>query len=853
MSTFPAMRLGEVKIDLDRRTAQRGRDTAVALTGLEARLLAHLARIAPAPATHEELLTEVWQVRPTTQTQVVSQAIRRLRVKIEVDPSRPALILSESGVGYRLAVTPQSAGRPHNLPLERDGFVGRVRELEVVRRLWESDGRLVTITGFGGIGKTRLALRAGRQWPTHAVWFVDLTQARADDDVIHLVGATLGVPTQPVAITELVEAIGEGLVIVDNAEHVLEPVQRLVDQCLEAGPGHFLVTTRQRLSLPGEHVLRLGPLEPSDAEALWRARVTRDLTQPDDDDAVIRTLTDRLDRIPLAVELAAARRDSLSPKEILASLDDLLVRGARHGLRQGTLSQCITWSWDLLSSAERSVLAQVAVFRGGFTRSLASEVVELPADAPPLTEVLASLVDQSLLRADTRGDATRFRLYVVLAEHVSDEHILGPLATVAEAARRRHATSFAQRCSDAPDPHANSAYFAELVPEVDNLRAALDTAVALGEPVMSHALVSGLTRTVGLRHPSLVRRAVALAKPLVTDDVPRWAELSLFGGAMASLMYDLTLAERTLQEALDQPIDDGLRGRVLIEFGNVAFRRNQFSLARDRYVEASRCLESGASAFLGAALDNVARMDTYRGDFDAAVAGHERAIAVHRKHGRIAGEARCVGALAALNYRRGEVDLAHQRWQSTIGLSRDLGMADNELTQLLGLAKLELHRENLDEARAYSDRALVLSQQLQSPALAVSTMTGRAAILFRQGELAEAHRLLTEAADKAKRLGLGFHVAFADQTWAQWHFEQGRLEEAAEYAQGAIAGFAKLREPLDLAIAWAIAGRVALAGGDRTTAEAAAREADAAWASTAQARRPDVVAELTALHDALTA
>jgi predicted ATPase/DNA-binding CsgD family transcriptional regulator len=335
--------------------------------------------------------------------------------------------------------------RAGNLPAEPTSFVGRRRELaEVKQKL--SEGRLVTLVGPGGVGKTRLAIRAAfdlRRRFRDGGWFVELGDLRDPGLVAHAVVAALDLRDQaavdPVVLLASYLHEKELLLVVDNCEHLLEGAARMVAQVIGAAPGvRVIATSREPLSLPGEHVIAVPPLElpvPGASEPLAelrrneavllfteRARAAAgrfELTVSNE--AAIVDLCRRLDGLPLAIELAAVRMRVLGPEQIRDRLTDrfaLLTGGSRAALpRHQTLRTAIEWSHDLLTEDERSVLRRLCVFAGRFTLEDV-ELVCAGADLPRnrAFDLLSSLVEKSLVaREDARGLAC-YRLHETMRE-----------------------------------------------------------------------------------------------------------------------------------------------------------------------------------------------------------------------------------------------------------------------------------------------------------------------------------------------------------------------------------------------------------------------------------------------------
>ncbi len=294
---------------------------------------------------------------------------------------------------------------PHNLPAQVSAFIGREAELTEVRRLITAF-RLVTLTGSGGVGKTRLGLQAVAgllDAPGEGVWFADLAPLHDPDLVAGIVASVLGIPEDPdrSTVSTLVEAIGERsmLVLLDNCEHVIDACAKLADTLLRDCPNIRLVaTSREPLGIEGEHVHRVPslniPADDDDADTirnteavrLFAERATQHgvaLTWDERTALVVGRICRRLDGTPLAIELAAARVRVMSVTELDARLDQrfaILTGGSRTAVpRQQTLLAMLDWSWELLHGAEHHMLARLSVFAGGFDLA-AAEAVAADAD-----------------------------------------------------------------------------------------------------------------------------------------------------------------------------------------------------------------------------------------------------------------------------------------------------------------------------------------------------------------------------------------------------------------------------------------------------------------------------------------
>jgi predicted ATPase/class 3 adenylate cyclase len=326
----------------------------------------------------------------------------------------------------------------HNVPVRLTTFVGRGEQLKEVRDLL-SNNRLLTVTGAGGAGKTRLSMQIAEQLAAEfrdGAWFVDLSPITVADGVSAALSRALGLPTQPgrSMVGELKRFIGDRhmLVVLDNCEHLLDATAQLVETLLGACPGlTLLATSREPIGMPGEVTWRIPSLSLTDeATELFfdRARRVRpDFVVTAENTAMVTEICQRLDGMPLAIELAAARVRALSLNEILDGLHDrfrLLTGGGRTAMRrQQTLRASVDWSHDLMTQSERTTFRRLGVFVGGFDLDAAQAIVATgDVQRFDVLDQLSLLVDKSLVVAteDTRGH-TRYRLLETMRQYASDK------------------------------------------------------------------------------------------------------------------------------------------------------------------------------------------------------------------------------------------------------------------------------------------------------------------------------------------------------------------------------------------------------------------------------------------------
>jgi predicted ATPase/class 3 adenylate cyclase len=655
--------------------------------------------------------------------------------------------------GHWIAAT----GLPHTLPAERSSFIGRQSQLGALAATVRDGRRLLALLGAGGIGKTRLALRYAWGWRGEfpgGSWFCDLSAARSVDGVLHAAALGLDIPLGADAAGQIGLAIagrGRCLVILDNfepvARYAADTVGRWLDVAREAV---FLVTSRARLAVPGETVMAVEPLEPAQALELLheRARAANPAYRAADADPdAMRHLLALLDHLPLAIELAAPRLRVLEVDEFIARMKDrfrLLSAGVGTADRHATLQATLQSSWELLTEAERSGLAQLSVFRGAFELPAAEAVLDLSAlaDAPWAIDLLQSLVDKSLLVALVER---RFALLQSIREFAGSRTAADGLTaedTVKQAARRhmawyasrtereiverrgRDAEELVAACHNAMTLGNGATATACLVLSsiaihlTGPFRAACELSLLVlasarlstREQALAHwALGSTLFRLADYRgaHAALVRATELLPHPPQADDAAR-VHVSL--GEVATAMGELDAAELQLRHAADAALHTGRPAMVchtLNALGALAMTRGQTELARTRYFDAMTVARAaGDKRWHGGVLGNLAHVHYAEGRLESARQDYEAALVLTGEAGERRWQANSRNNLAQVCIDLGEVDRAIVELDTALKEARALGAPQLEYHVLcnLGLAFAKLGQP--DKGRDYLQRAI---------------------------------------------------------------------------------------------------------------------------------------------------
>ena len=765
-SAFVTYRFGEIEVDAAAYEVRRGgRRLTLARQPMDLLLL--LLERRQELVSREEIAKRLW--RPEVFTDVdagIRTAILRIRQALGDSRESPRFVETVPGKGYRfvapvevvapsLLQSPPRLGAPyppdrlrHNLPAELTSFIGRRKELRELPAVLGSS-RLLTLTGAGGVGKTRLAVRLARDLVNHfrdGVWVVDLAPLSAPSLVAQTIVTVLGVREGPKRSARdiLLDTLRdrELLLVIDNCEHLIAACAELVETLLRGAPAlRILATSREALGVSGETVWRVPSLSLPEAGASVRADalVESEATQlfieratavepgftptADNADAIAR-LCRRLDGIPLAIELAAARTVVLSPQQIETRLHDrfrLLTGGSRTAIaRHRTLEATVDWSYELLSDVERQLLQRLSVFPASWTLEAAEHVCGSDGiNEHDVLDLLSRLASKSLVVIDSDGAGEHRYRFLETVRQYARERLAQSGA--ARRLRERHFDFFFNEFRGARpilQGHGQLELLKRLRSEQENVRAALECA---------------------LTSPPLAEKGVELAGALFWF----WTKRSQFEEGSLWL-------ERALAVRVDPP--GSLRASALLGLANVSYFRGID--ARDHLAEAlSLGRAAGDPWVMSHALFLQALAALERGDYDRAVACALEARAAADAGGGDVDHAGPLFVLGHVAMLTGDTERALALYDESIEVSRRNGESWGLGILLLAAAAMRIIRDDHVQGRTQASEALSLFQELEDPRGIAWSLEVFAGLLAAGGEPEGAARLWAASEELLESIG----------------------------------------------------------------------------------------------------
>lgn len=673
----------------------------------------------------------------------------------------------------------------HNLPAERDAFVGRDTELRMLATRLGDGAHLVTLQGPGGTGKTRLARRYAwtwlGDWPGGVV-FCDLSEARTLDDILSAVARALAIPLQrrePVdQVGHAIAARGRCLLVLDNFEQIVAHASATLAPWLDAAPeACFVVTSREVLHLPGEEVFALDtlPIEGAAFDLFVRRAQAQEaaFTLDEARRASIVEIVRLLDGLPLAIELAASRVRLLSPCQLLARLRERfqVLASMRGGpARQATLRATIDWSWHLLSPWEQSAFAQCSVFEGRFTLEAAEAVLDLSPwpHAPLALDVVQALCDKSLVRTSPaldRDDGSAadplLHMYNNLREYAGEK-----LATSGDGLRRtverRHGAFYARLGTEASitalSRRGGAALARILTRDRDNVMAACRRAIQNDDASVAVDTYAAAWELLDRHGPS--REGVALGAAIAD-----MASLTPLERARSMLVHGTALrrdgrmdeAARVLERALDlaRTLPDRRHlAKVMLVLAGVRADQNDMTEARNCIELATAiALEIRDPGLEGSARNFLGIVEAEQGRYGPALDSLEAALTLQRTVGDSRGEGAATANVANVLRLQGDIPTAIAYFERALAIQREVGDRRVEGLAIGNLGVLYSEQGRHAEARASLERAMVLHREVGNRHAEGRILGALGRILADQGLIVEARAQLSTGEDLLRDVG----------------------------------------------------------------------------------------------------
>jgi len=750
--------------------------------------------------------------------------------------------------------------RRHNLPVQFTTFIGREKETGEIKKLVGSS-RLVTITGAGGSGKTRLALQvAADLLDDHpdGVWLVDLAAVTDPQLVLQELAATLGVREQGGGSIEVLldDFLAEKklLLVLDNCEHLVAACARVAAQVLKvSAASRILVTTREALGVSGEVAWRIPSMsvpetntvhsidEISAYEAvrlfIERALLTESsFTLTKADAPFITQICNRLDGIPLAIELAAARVNVLSPKQIVDRLDDvfrLLTGGSRSALpRQQTLRALVDWSYDLLSEPEKAMLMRASTFAGGFTLEAAEAVASGEgASNENALDILTQLVGKSLVVVDRAGEQARYRLLETIRQYGREKLFESAWAA---STRDRHLDfylSLAERTEPLLQGSEQRMWLDLLEAEHDNLRAALEWSASGDGDQAGLRLASALWRFWWVRgYWSEGRRWLDKVLSLPGEDVSSPRAKALWVAAFLAQFQDdysavLSLSQQSL-EMIRQVGDEAHAAYPLMILGFLARDHGRPEDGRSQLEESlSIGRKFGDKQAMAWSLLGIAATFVDEGNDVQGRSSYEEALQLAREAGDKTTVSRVLNEVGGLAFRDGDFPTARSLLTEALELRRELREKQGLQWSLSHLGALSRAEGDLRAARSYFDEGLEIARGLGDRTYMSSALSLIGDLALAEGDPSSALTFLGESITIARGMANDAMLADVLNTAAWTLHINGHELQARRFAEESVTIERRLERDARLAAALHTLGAILRSEGELEQATTLYREA----------------------------
>jgi len=741
-----------------------------------------------------------------------------------------------AAVRERIADVPvrHSEPRPNNLPVQRTAFIGREHEAAALRELLSrTDVRLVTLTGPGGIGKTRLAMQVAEEMAVEfpgGVCFVGLSAVSDRGLIASTIAQAAGVretgsQSPQENLKEYLGGLDQPmLLLLDNFEHLVSAAP-VIAQLLTAGPKlKVVVTSQSPLHVYGEHEFLVPPLAlpdlkfippvetlsrlPAIALFVERARAVKpEFALTKENAPAVAAICARLDGLPLALELAAARIKLLSPSAMLTRLENclnLLTGGARDlPTRQQTLRSTVDWSHGLLNVAEQTLFRRLSVFTGGCTLEAVEAVCDTKGDLGlDALDGMASMVDKSLAQhVEQLETEPRFVMLSTIREYARER-----LAESADepATRRAHAAYYLVLAEEgAEDAVAHPEWLDRFELEHDNLRTALNYLIQVGDAAWGLRLGAALFRFWETReHFAEGRQAITRLLALDgSQERPKLRARLLFAAAvLATEQGDYGSARELFEESLDTSVQLNDSRGVAVALNALAVNARDHGDLAAASTLFERCVaiwkDLGDSAAIARSLSNLASVMKFQGEYSRAFSLYEECVTMFRQMGDGTGVAWTLNYLADVARDKADFPAARSFCEQSLATFRELHDGWGVASVLSDLARLSCDQGNDDDARRLYGESISRFQELGHRRGIARTLECLALSAAAQSNAAQSLRIAGAAAALRQRLGAPLTPA-----------EQSRLEKALEFARRTLGSADGLRAwmegwamPLDEAV-----------------------------------------------------
>jgi predicted ATPase/class 3 adenylate cyclase/Tfp pilus assembly protein PilF len=677
------------------------------------------------------------------------------------DLIRPEQIFqyNDAGLRHDFPLLRSLSAFAHNLPEQLTTFIGREIELAEIKHLL-SRTRLLTLSGSGGSGKTRLALQTGAdvvdRFP-NGVWFVDMSAVADEQLIASTVATALRLREQPgqTMLETVIEFLQPKrfLLILDNCEQIVSACAGLADKLLRACPDlHILATSREGFGIAGETTWKVPSLTiPSNHDLRSVEKVAESASvrlfvdrassvvpgftlTPKNAPAIVK-VCQRLDGIPLAIELAAARVKTISPEEIALRLSDrfrLLTGGSRTALaRHQTLRAAIDWSYHLLGGLEGVLFRRLSLFCGSFSLEAAESICQ-DADLPAsdILDCICRLVDKSLLILEETEGATRYRMLESIREYGFELLRESDEVTAMQARFMEFFLGLARRAEREFRGPSQAEWFERLEMDIENLRAALSWNAGEGQPA---------TNQLGM--------ALALSRFWLVRGY--WEE-----------------GLRSLQHVLSSPAVQPLareRSRALNSCGSLACLLGKYADA-SRYYEESLAIRRGLKDERGAAatLNNLGLVHRHQGDPEAARPLFEEALDLFRKLGHEPAVAACLNNLAAVEHATGDYAAAGQNARESLQMFRDMGDQLGIAASFTELGHTAMRQGDIAAAQTYFEESLALSRRFGEKEGILDSLQNLGEVMITLQSYDAARAFYEESFEMARDISSGRHMTAAN-------------------------------------------------------------------------------------------